>query len=106
MATRPMTPVYYQGKKRHYDLLQRTAALTNGDVPDLDLNRPEADPENEIIIVADKMVTKEKKLEHLPKTTPFLTVSFVDKIRGKAKRGRRALFNRISESRLKYLLAG
>lgn len=57
---RPVTPVCLQGKKRHYDLLQKTVPITNGEVPEVELNRPEADPENQVILVADKLRMKER----------------------------------------------
>lgn len=106
MGMRPLTPVYYQGKKRHYDLLQKTVVLTGGNVPELDMNRPDADPENEIAIVADKIVGKEKHLLYMPQETGFLAVSFVEEIRSKALRGRRALAHKVSQDRLKWLFNG
>jgi len=77
--------------------------LTGGNVPPLDMNRPEADPENELIIVADKLVSKEKRLATMPDENPFLTVNFCEELRGKARRGKRALFHRLSKERLEYL---
>lgn len=36
-----------QGRKRQYDLLQRTAPLTGGRLEDLELNRPDQNAEDE-----------------------------------------------------------
>ncbi|CAD7929435.1 unnamed protein product [Amoebophrya sp. A25] len=103
MSLRPLTPVYYQGKKRHYDLLQRTVALTGGAVPDLDLNRPGMDPETKIQIVADRMVTKEPKLAYMPSEVAMQTVNYNEAIRVKAYAARRAIYHNISKERFAYL---
>lgn len=39
---------------------KKTVPITNGEVPEVELNRPEADPENQVILVADKLRMKER----------------------------------------------
>mmetsp|Transcript_14447 Transcript_14447/g.36159 ORF Transcript_14447/g.36159 Transcript_14447/m.36159 type:complete len:1310 (-) Transcript_14447:933-4862(-) len=106
MSMRPMTPVYYQGKKRHYDLVQRTAALTGGTIPDLDLNRPTMDAKTQIQIVADKLVMKERNLANMPSEVAMQTVNYNEAIRTKAYAARRAIYHNISKDRFKYLCNG
>ncbi|CAD7941484.1 unnamed protein product [Amoebophrya sp. A120] len=103
MSMRPMTPVYYQGKKRHYDLVQRTAALTGGNIPELDLNRPNMDAKTQIQIVADKLVMKERNLSNMPSEAAMQTVNYNEVIRTKAYAARRAIYHNISKDRFKYL---
>lgn len=98
------TPCCVQGRKRQYDLLQRSAALTGGELQELDLNRPDQDAEDEVGIVADELVHKARKLPCLPRDVAFLTPAYVDFIRTKASRTEGALKNRIPEWRLRQLL--
>jgi len=98
------TPCCIQGRKRQYDLLQRSAALTGGELTELDLNRPDQDAEDEVAVVADQLVHKSRKLADLPRDTAFLTPHYVEFIRTKAGRTEGALKNRIPEWRLRQLL--
>jgi Ca2+-binding EF-hand superfamily protein len=101
---RPPTPCCVQGRKRQYDLLQRTAAITGGSLEDVDLNRPEQNADDDVTIVADKLVHRHTDLLHHPREAAFLTEPFVEAIRIKADRTSRALPKRISEKRLRELL--
>jgi len=98
------TPCTLQGRKSNYDQLQRTAALTDGKLPPVDLNRPDHDPDNEILLVADKIVTKEKTLAFMPAKASFLTPAYIDYIQTKSNRAQRALRTLISEERLVQLV--
>jgi Ca2+-binding EF-hand superfamily protein len=99
------TPCCIQGRKRQYDLLQRSAALTGGELQELDLNRPDQDAEDEVAVVADQLVHKSRTLPNLPRDCAFLTPHYVEFIRTKAGRTEGALKNRIPEWRLRQLLA-
>jgi len=103
---RAPTPCCVQGKKRQYDLLQRTAALTGGMLTDedFDLNRPDQNADDTVCIVADQMVHRASELPHQPRNASFLTPHYVDDIRIKALRVERALPERISKQRMKELL--
>merc|ERR1719335_860302 len=94
---RAPTPCCIQGRKRQYDLLQRSAALTGGELTDLDLNRPDQDCE-------DELVHKARQLLNLPRDAAFLTPHYTEFIRTKAGRVERALKNRIPEWRIRELL--
>jgi Ca2+-binding EF-hand superfamily protein len=98
------TPCCIQGRKRQYDLLQRSAALTGGELTELDLNRPDQDAEDEVAVVADQLVHKSRKLPNLPRDAAFLTPHYVEFIRTKASRTEGALKNRLPEWRLRQLL--
>eukprot|EP00929_Paragymnodinium_shiwhaense_P028762 TRINITY_DN16607_c0_g1_i1.p1 TRINITY_DN16607_c0_g1~~TRINITY_DN16607_c0_g1_i1.p1 ORF type:complete len:1041 (+),score=274.71 TRINITY_DN16607_c0_g1_i1:137-3259(+) len=100
---RAPTPCCVQGRKRQYDLLQRTAALTGGKLTDLDLNRPDQNAEDEVHIVADKLVHRNNDLPHRPRDAAFLTPHYVEELRLKAMRVERALPKRVDKSRLKEI---
>lgn len=101
---RPPTPCCVQGRKRQYDLLQRTAALTGGSLSDIELNRPEQNADDSVAIVADKLIHRSTDLLHHPREASFLTEPFVEEIRIKAERTSRALPKRLGEKRLRDLL--
>jgi Ca2+-binding EF-hand superfamily protein len=101
---RPPTPCCVQGRKRQYDLLQRTAAITGGALSDIDLNRPEQNADDNVAIVADKLVHRHSDLMHHPRDAGFLTEPFVEEIRTKADRTSRALPARLPEKRLRELM--
>jgi len=101
---RPPTPCCVQGRKRQYDLLQRTAAITGGSLSDVDLNRPDQNADDDVTIVADKLVHRHTDLLHHPREAAFLTEPFVEQIRIKSDRTSRALPQRLPEKRLKSLL--
>jgi Ca2+-binding EF-hand superfamily protein len=102
---RPPTPCCVQGRKRQYDLLQRTAAITGGSLADVDLNRPEQNVDDDVTIIADKLVHRHTDLLHHPRQAAFLAEPFVEEIRVKAERTSRALPKRLPEKRLRKLLA-
>lgn len=101
---RPPTPCCVQGRKRQYDLLQRTAAITGGSLSDIDLNRPDQNADDDVTIVADKLVHRHTDLLHHPREAAFLTEPFVEHIRIKSDRTSRALPKRLPENRLRDLL--
>jgi len=101
---RAPTPCCVQGRKRQYDLLQRTAALTGGYLSDVDLNRPEQNASDSISIVADEMVHRSVTLPHRPRDVALLTEPYAEKIRSKAQRVERALPQRIPKARMRELL--
>jgi Ca2+-binding EF-hand superfamily protein len=98
------TPCCVQGRKRQYDFLQRTAALTGGYLGECDLNRPDQNPDDEVRIVADKLVFKPGNLPHRPRQAALLTENYVEELRGKAQRVEKALPKRIPPARLRELL--
>lgn len=100
------TPCCVQSRKRQYDLLQRTAALTGGVLhDDADLNRPDQNTEDEVRLVAGKLLYRQKNLQHLPRDAAFLSEPFVEDIRIKADRAGRTLPKRIGKARMRQLLA-
>jgi len=101
---RQPTPCTLQGRKSNYDMLQKTAILTDGQLPPVNLSRPENDPENEVVLVADKIVHKEKQLAHLPAKVAFLTPKFVDDIQTKCSRAQRALQELLPRDRVEQLV--
>jgi len=101
---RPPTPCCVQGRKRQYDLLQRTAAVTGGQLSDVDLNRPDQNADDDVAIIGDKLVHRHTDLLHHPREAAFLTEPFVEEIRVKAERSERALPKRLPEKRLRHLL--
>lgn len=101
---RAPTPTCVQGRKRQYDLLQRTAPLTGGDLLDIELNRPDQNADDEVHIVADKMRHRASKLLYRPCEAALLTESFVENIRTKASRAVESLPQRIQKDRMKALL--
>lgn len=101
---RAPTPCCVQGRKRQYDLLQRTAALTGGYLSDVDLNRPDQNASDSVAIVADEMVHRSVTLPHRVREVAMLTEPYTEKIRGKAQRVERAMPQRISKARMKELL--
>mmetsp|Transcript_5459 Transcript_5459/g.12076 ORF Transcript_5459/g.12076 Transcript_5459/m.12076 type:complete len:1023 (-) Transcript_5459:156-3224(-) len=101
---RQPTPGCVQGRKRQYDLLQRTVPITGGRLTDLDLNRPDQDVEDEVHIVAGKLVQRENKLPNLPRDAALLTEHYVEEIRVKASRVEQALPQRVGKERLRELL--
>mmetsp|Transcript_42041 Transcript_42041/g.116082 ORF Transcript_42041/g.116082 Transcript_42041/m.116082 type:complete len:1038 (+) Transcript_42041:84-3197(+) len=105
-ANRAPTPCCVQGRKRQYDLLQRTAPITGGDLANtgLDLNRPEQNAEDEVRIVADKLTHREANLAHKPRDAAFLTENYVEDLRVKASRADRSLYKQIPKARLRELL--
>mmetsp|Transcript_119180 Transcript_119180/g.222814 ORF Transcript_119180/g.222814 Transcript_119180/m.222814 type:complete len:1036 (+) Transcript_119180:67-3174(+) len=101
---RPPTPCCVQGRKRQYDLLQRTAAITGGTLSDIDLNRPEQNADDEVHIVAGRIVHRHTDLLHHPRDAAILSEPFVEEIRIKAERTERALPKRLPKDRLIRLL--
>jgi Ca2+-binding EF-hand superfamily protein len=101
---RAPTPCCIQGRKRQYDLLQRTAAITGGSLEDVDLNRPDQNADDDVTIVADRLVHRHTDLLHHPREAAFLSEPFVEQIRIKADRTSRALPKRLPERRLRELL--
>jgi len=101
---RPPTPCCVQGRKRQYDLLQRTAAITGGSLEDVDLNRPEQCKDDDVVVIADKITHRHTDLLHHPRQAAFLTESLVEEIRIKGERTSRALPKRLPEKRLRNLL--
>mmetsp|Transcript_37701 Transcript_37701/g.82816 ORF Transcript_37701/g.82816 Transcript_37701/m.82816 type:complete len:1020 (-) Transcript_37701:144-3203(-) len=103
-SNRAPTPCCLQGRKRQYDLLQRTAPLTGGQLQDLDLNRPDQNNDDEVHIVADKLVHRETRLASKPRDAAFLTEHYVEVLRSKAERCEGALPKRIPQARFRELL--
>lgn len=101
---RQPTPCCVQGRKRQYDLLQRTAPLTGGILQDLDLNRPEQHNADEVHIVADHLVHRSNDLAHRPRDAGLLTDHYVEVLRTKALRVERALPEQLPKKRLQDLL--
>lgn len=101
---RAPTPCCLQGRKRQYDLLQRSAAITGGYLGDVDLNRPVHNPADEVQLVADKLIQRQMELPTKPRDAALLTEPYVDEIRSKAIRAERALPKRISKARMRELL--
>lgn len=101
---RAPTPTCVQGRKRQYDLLQRTAALTGGNLLDLELNRPDQNADDEVHIVADQLRHRASKLLYRPRDAALLSESFVEEVRHKASRTVESLPQRIPKSRLTELL--
>jgi Ca2+-binding EF-hand superfamily protein len=101
---RPPTPCCVQGRKRQYDLLQRTAAITGGVLTDIDLNRPDQNADDDVAIVSGKLIHRHSDLLHHPRDASFLTELFVEEIRVKSDRTSRALPKRLPEKRLRELL--
>eukprot|EP00933_Yihiella_yeosuensis_P022131 TRINITY_DN1742_c2_g2_i1.p1 TRINITY_DN1742_c2_g2~~TRINITY_DN1742_c2_g2_i1.p1 ORF type:complete len:1051 (+),score=185.89 TRINITY_DN1742_c2_g2_i1:133-3285(+) len=101
---RQPTPCCVQGRKRQYDLLQRTVPLTNGFLEDMDLNRPDQNADDEVHIVADQLVHRSTNLHSKPRDAAMLTEHYVDVLRTKALRVERALPQRVPKARLKELL--
>jgi len=101
---RAPTPCVVQGRKRQYDLLQRTAPITGGYLQDVDLNRPDQNADDEVHIVADKLVHRTTDLPHKPRDAALLTEHFTEVIRSKAQRVERALPLQLPKARLKELL--
>lgn len=104
-SNRAPTPCCIQGRKRQYDLLQRTAALTGGQILDLDLNRPDQNASDEMRIVADKLVGRAANLPHKARAASILTPSFVEELRVKGQRVENSLPRQLPKKRLKALLA-
>eukprot|EP00928_Gymnodinium_smaydae_P071575 TRINITY_DN55124_c0_g1_i1.p1 TRINITY_DN55124_c0_g1~~TRINITY_DN55124_c0_g1_i1.p1 ORF type:complete len:1083 (+),score=202.55 TRINITY_DN55124_c0_g1_i1:131-3250(+) len=100
------TPCCVQGRKRQYDLLQRTAALTGGDISkiELELNRPDQNAEDEVRIIADKLSHRTTDLPHKPRQAAFLTPHYVEELQAKALRVERSLPKRLAKPRLRQLL--
>lgn len=101
---RAPTPCTVQGRKRQYDLLQRTAPLTGGYLEDVDLNRPGQNADDTVCIVADHLVHRSTDLDHKPREAAMLTEHYVDVLRNKALRVERALPQQLSKKRMKELL--
>jgi len=103
-STRLPTPCCVQGSQQENDLLQRTAPITSGIMPNLDLNRPDQNAQDEVQLVADKLCHREAKLLHNPRDAAHLTEHYVENIREKASRVAKALPKRIPPGRLRSLL--
>jgi len=103
-ANRPPTPCTLQGRKRQYDLLQRSAAITGGYLPDVDLHRPDQDPDERIILKCDKLCHRISDLPNMPREAAFLTEPYVEDIRAFALRCEKALPQQLSKARLRSLL--
>lgn len=101
---RPPTPCTFQGRKRQYDLLQRSAAVTGGYLPDMDLHRPDQDPDEKIIIKADKLCYRPTDLLDMPRDVSFFTEPYLEDIRVKAWRCEKALPQQVHKARMKMLL--
>eukprot|EP00442_Polarella_glacialis_P000893 CAMPEP_0115164636 /NCGR_PEP_ID=MMETSP0227-20121206/73140_1 /TAXON_ID=89957 /ORGANISM="Polarella glacialis, Strain CCMP 1383" /LENGTH=1027 /DNA_ID=CAMNT_0002577005 /DNA_START=24 /DNA_END=3107 /DNA_ORIENTATION=- len=101
---RAPTPSFLQGRKRQYDLLQRTAPLTGGVLEDVDLNRPDQNADDEVCIVADHLVHRAQDLASKPRDAALLTEHYVEGLRAKATRVERALPQRVSKARMQQLL--
>eukprot|EP00930_Biecheleria_cincta_P042743 TRINITY_DN29411_c0_g1_i1.p1 TRINITY_DN29411_c0_g1~~TRINITY_DN29411_c0_g1_i1.p1 ORF type:complete len:1064 (-),score=208.46 TRINITY_DN29411_c0_g1_i1:53-2995(-) len=101
---RAPTPCTVQGRKRQYDLLQRTAPITGGYLEDVDLNRPDQNAEDQVHIVADHLVHRSTDLPNKPRDAAMLTEHYVDVLRSKALRVERALPQQLSKTRLRELL--
>lgn len=101
---RAPTPCTVQGRKRQYDLLQRTAPLTGGRLEDLELNRPDQNADDEVQIVGGNLCHRATDLPHRPRDAAMLTEHYVEVLRAKAQRTERALPELIRKSRLQELL--
>lgn len=99
----PITPCHLQPRKRHYDLLQRSAAVTGGIAWPVDLNQEEHDEGKELKMVADHLRWRGSKLKWMPLEAKFFTCHYVDFVRSRARIGRRAIANNILKSRMKEL---
>eukprot|EP00434_Breviolum_minutum_P041220 symbB.v1.2.036664.t1/scaffold5225.1/size29642/3 len=75
---RAPTPCTVQGRKRQYDLLQRTAPLTGGRLEDLELNRPDQNADDEVQIVAGNLCHRATDLPHRPRDAAMLTEHYVE----------------------------
>lgn len=101
---RVSTPCCVQGRKRQYDMLQRTAPITGGQVPDLDLNRPAQDANDRVQLVAGNLMHLKSQLDFPPREAGLLTESFVEDIRARAERADHTLAKRIPRARMEALL--
>lgn len=101
---RAPTPCPLQGRKHQYDLLQRSAAISGGYLADVDLNRPEQDPHQLVVIKADKLVYKQTDLANMPREAGLLTESYLFDIRTKAHRVEQGVPVQIKKSRMRELL--
>jgi len=101
---RAPTPCTVQGRKRQYDLLQRTAPLTGGRLEDLELHRPDQNADDEVQMVAGNLCHRATDLPHRPRDAAMLTEHYVEVLRAKAQRTERALPKLIRKSRLQELL--
>ncbi len=104
---RPPTPCTVQSRKRHTDLLMRTAPLTGGHLPeDMDYFKTETNSEDKLLIVADKLVHRDKNLRFNPDDVNYRTENWVEYVRTKAGRGRQAVKNMVDRERLTRCLQG
>lgn len=101
---RAPTPCCLQGRKRQYDLLQRTAALTGGELNNVDFHWPDQNKDDEVFIVADKLVQRPVDLANRPRDAALLTEHYVEALRHKAGRVERSLPQRIPKARMRELL--
>ncbi|CAJ1457826.1 unnamed protein product [Effrenium voratum] len=77
-SNRAPTPCTVQGRKRQYDLLQRTAPLTGGSLEDLELNRPDQNADDEVQIVGGHLCHRATELPHRPRDAAMLTEHYVE----------------------------
>jgi len=102
-SNRQPTPCTVQGRRRQYDLLQRTAPLTGGKLEDLELSRPDQNADDEVQIVAGHLCHRATDLPHRPRDAAMLTEHYVEVLRAKALRTERALPELIRKSRLQEI---
>lgn len=102
-ANRRPTPCFLQGRKRQYDLLQRTAAVTGGILPDVEL-AGQQDDGDDVVLVADQLRHRKNQLQAKPRDVPLLTEHYAELLRAKADRTEQALPKRVPKARLKQLL--
>mmetsp|Transcript_71460 Transcript_71460/g.149351 ORF Transcript_71460/g.149351 Transcript_71460/m.149351 type:complete len:1062 (+) Transcript_71460:191-3376(+) len=102
---RPPTPCTLQGRKRQYDLLQR-AAPVRGDqlVDDSDLDRPEQETEDKVVLVAGKLCLRSDDLRALPRDVAIWSDPFIEELHAKARRCELTLPFRVPKARMKELL--
>lgn len=79
--------------------------VTNGIIEDVTPNLPHQDTRDEVRIVSDKLVHKQKRLQLLPREASFLTPHFTEVMRTKGMRVERLLPKLVPAERLQELLA-
>ena len=101
---RAPTPCCLQGRKRQYDMLQRTMPLTGGRLDSVELHQPHQDANDTVTIECDKLVHRHNKLPSMPREAALLTEHYVDIVRSKAARVEHALPERVPKDRMRELL--
>ena len=103
---RPPTPCCIQPRKRHTDLLMRTAPITGGVLPNIHGEGPEQHSKDTVMIVSDKLVHRTQKLPWQAEDIADKTPHYMEQIRTKAECARRAVQEMVDSERLERILKG